>query len=144
MPKQLNQVDVNLSFNADTSKAKKEIADLQKSLQDIAKMPGSAGSLFNDTEIKNASKAALELQRHLNAAVNVNTGKLDLSRFSTSLKAAGKDLDGYYNQLIKIAIQNKATNIRVSKNNEKLQKLLKQNGFKQYDKTESMIYYERQ
>ena len=53
MPKQLNQVDVNLSFNADTSKAKKEIADLQKSLQDIAKMPGSAGSLFNDTEIKN-------------------------------------------------------------------------------------------
>lgn len=115
MPKQLNQVDVNLSFNADTSKAKKEIADLQKSLQDIAKMPGSAGSLFNDTEIKNASKAALELQRHLNAAVNVNTGKLDLSRFSTSLKAAGKDLDGYYNQLIKIGPKGQDTFMQLAR-----------------------------
>ena len=112
MPKQLN---VNLDFNANTSKAKKEIADLQKSLQDIAKMPGSAGSLFNDTEIKNASKAALELQRHLNAAVNVNTGKLDLSRFSTSLKAAGKDLDGYYNQLIKIGPKGQDTFMQLAR-----------------------------
>ena len=82
MPKQL---DVNLGFTADTSQAKKQIQELRQSLQDIAKLPGKASSLFDDTDIKNASQAALELQQHLNAAVNVNTGKLDLSRLSTSL-----------------------------------------------------------
>lgn len=71
--------------------------------------------------------------------------KDDDNRWITTLKiTSAYESDAFYNQLIKIAIQNKATNIRVSKNNEKLQKLLKQNGFKQYDKTESMIYYERQ
>lgn len=99
MPKQLN---VNLAFTADTNKAKAQLKELQQSLQDIAKLPGKANSLFDDTDLKNASKAALELQQHLNAAVNVNTGKLDLSRLSTSLKAANKDLNSYYNKLAKI------------------------------------------
>lgn len=102
MPKQLN---VNLGFSADTSQAKKQIQELRQSLQDIAKLPGKASSLFDDTDIKNASKAALELQQHLNAAVNVNTGKLDLSRLSTSLKAANRDLNEYYSQLTKIGPQ---------------------------------------
>jgi hypothetical protein len=59
MAKQLN---VNLSFNADTRQAKAEIETLSKALQTIAKMPGNASSLFDDTEIKKASQAALELQ----------------------------------------------------------------------------------
>ena len=99
MPKQLN---VNLAFTADTDKAKAQLKELQQSLQDIAKLPGKANSLFDDKEIKEASKAALELQQHLSAAVNTKTGNLDLSRFSTSLKAANKDLSGYYNKLTKI------------------------------------------
>ena len=99
MPKQLN---VNLAFTADTGKAKAQLKELQQSLQDIAKLPGKANSLFDDKEIKEASKAALELQQHLSAAVNTKTGNLDLSGFSTSLKAANKDLSGYYNKLTKI------------------------------------------
>ena len=90
MPKQLNG---NLGFTADTSQAKKSLQELQKSLQDIAKLPGKSSSLFDDTDLKNASKAAMELQQHLNAAMNVKTGNLDLSRLSTSLKAANKDLN---------------------------------------------------
>lgn len=99
MAKQLN---VALNFTANTEQAKAAIQELQQSLNNIAKMPGQASSLFNDQQIKAASKAALELQQHLSAAVNVNTGKIDLSRFSTSLKAAGKDLNTYYNQLLAI------------------------------------------
>ena len=57
MAKQLN---VNLAFNADVSEAKQQIESLSKSLKDIAKMPGNASSLFDDTEIKKASAAALE------------------------------------------------------------------------------------
>jgi TP901 family phage tail tape measure protein len=102
MAKQLN---VNLAFTADTSSAKAQIQSLQKSLQEISKMPGKGSSLFDDTELKAASQAALELQQHLNAAINVDTGKLDLSRFSTSIKASGKDLNTYYSQLMKIGDQ---------------------------------------
>ena len=97
MAKQLN---VNLSFNADTSQAKAQIQALSKSLQDVAKMPGNASNLFDDTQIKKASQAALELQQHLSKAVNVDTGKLDLSRFSSSLKTSNKDLSAYCNTLL--------------------------------------------
>lgn len=94
------QYNVNLSFNADTSQAKAQIQSLAKSLQDIAKMPGNASSLFDDIGIKKASKAALELQQHLSKAVNLDTGKLDLSRFSSSLKASGRDLNSYCDTLL--------------------------------------------
>lgn len=99
MAKQLN---VNLAFSADTSKAKAQINDLISTLQNIAKMPGQATQLFDDKQIKEASNAALELQQHLTQATNVNTGKLDLSKFATSLKSSGKDLQAYYNQLLAI------------------------------------------
>ena len=98
MAKQLN---VNLSFGADISKAKQQIQELQKALQAVAKLPGSAMSLFDDTEIRKASQAALELEQHLSRAVNVNTGKLDLSRFSNSLKANNKSLNEYATTLLK-------------------------------------------
>lgn len=99
MAKQLN---VNLGFTADVSKAKAQIQELQAALDKVAAMPGKATTLFDDREIREASQAALELQQHLSAAVNINTGKLDLSRFSTSLKSAGKDLNTYSQQLLKI------------------------------------------
>ena len=94
------QYNVNLSFNADVNQAKAQIQSLAKSLQDIAKMPGNASSLFDDIGIKKASKAALELQQHLSKAVNLDTGKLDLSRFSSSLKASGRDLNSYCDTLL--------------------------------------------
>ena len=97
MAKQLN---VNLAFSADTSKAQAQITALSKTLQEVAKMPGKASNLFDDTQIRQASQAALELQKHLSEAVNVNTGKLDLSRFSSSLKASNKDLSTYCNTLL--------------------------------------------
>ena len=99
MAKRLN---VDLTFNADTAEAKKKIQELQQSLRDVAKLPGSSSELFDDASIKKASDAALELERHLSKAVNVDTGKLDLSRFSQSLKASGKDLNSYCNTLLSI------------------------------------------
>lgn len=97
MAKQLN---VDLNFRANTEQAKKAINELTTALKKVAKMPGSAEVIFDDTSITQASKAALELQQHLQSAVNVNTGKLDLSRFSTSLKASGKSLNEYYDKLL--------------------------------------------
>lgn len=98
MAKQLN---VNLAFDADTAKAKKAIEDLNSSLQKIQSTPRNGG-LVDDVSIRRASEAARELQKHLSAAVNVDTGKIDLNRFSHSLKSSGKDLKSYYADLSKI------------------------------------------
>lgn len=97
MAKQLN---VSLGIKADASQAKAQIQDLQKSLQAVAALPAKSSSLFDDVQLKKASQAAMELEQHLNKAVNVNTGKLDLSRFSSSLKASNKDLNSYCTTLL--------------------------------------------
>lgn len=89
MAKQLN---VDLHVKADTSNAKKQLQDLNKMLSDIQSTPTK---LFDDQDLKKASAAAAELQKHLQAATNVDTGKLDLTRFASSLKRSGKELKDY-------------------------------------------------
>ena len=96
MAKQLN---VDLSVRADTSQAKNALNELTATLRKIQTMPSS---LFDDTDLKAASKAASELQGHLQKAVNTDTGKLDLGRFSQSLTASNQNLEYYYNTLLKI------------------------------------------
>jgi hypothetical protein len=62
----------------------------------------TGGSLAKSTgitqltpEIRSAMTAAAELQAKLEGAVNVKTGKLDLGKFSESLRRGGKDLTQY-------------------------------------------------
>ena len=87
-----NRVDITLAFQADTQKAKQNLLDLQKTLQEVSKLPANSQAFFNDQEFKKASQAALELQKHMAAALNPKTGNIDLSRLTTSLKSAGTDL----------------------------------------------------
>lgn len=93
------QRKVSLIFEANTSQAKNEINSLIASLQKVQSMPAS---LIDPTGIKEASKAALELQGHIQKAVNVDTGKLDLSRFAASLSSSGKDLNHFRDTLVRI------------------------------------------
>ena len=79
MAKRLN---VELGFTANTSDAKKQINDLIASLQKIQTIPSN---MYIDKGLQEASKAAKELQRHIQNAVNVDTGKLDLNKFANSL-----------------------------------------------------------
>ena len=58
MAKQLN---VNLAFGADTSKAKAAMEDLSRTLDKIQSTPGKAG-LIDDVSISRAAEAAKELQ----------------------------------------------------------------------------------
>lgn len=109
MAKQLN---VNLAFNADVTNAKAALSSLGKDLQKIQGIPSK---VFDDTDIKNASKAAQELQRHLQAAVDVNTGKLDLNRFSVSMKQAGHDLEYFRDNLSKVGPVGQQTFLNLAK-----------------------------
>lgn len=95
MAKQLNQQVVNFAFTADTAKAKAQIAELYKTLNQVSATSAASPNLFNTEKLKEGVSAAKELQQHLNAAVDVNTGKLNLSAFSASLKSSGKSLADY-------------------------------------------------
>ena len=95
MAKQLNQVNVNLAFNADTSRAKAQLQDLQNQLTKIINTPtaGLGQDLVED--INQASYAAAELKVHLEQAMNQHTGSLDFSKLSQSLKQNNISLSEY-------------------------------------------------
>ena len=82
---------VKVSVVADTSQAKQQLQDLQAQLSQISTQPINV----NDASLVAANKAAIELQQNLQKAMNPNTGKLDLSRFSNELQRSGKKLSDY-------------------------------------------------
>lgn len=82
---------VKVSVVADTSSAKQQLQDLQTQLSNL-----SAQSInINDASLVQANKRVIELQQNLQKAMNPNTGKLDLSRFSAELSKSGTQLKDY-------------------------------------------------
>ena len=105
MAKQLN---VSLGFTADTSQARKQLQDLQNQLTNLmnSTMKANATSGLGITkDISNATSAAARLKVQLEQATNVNTGKLDLTKFSQSLKDSNMSIDKYANSLKKLGPQ---------------------------------------
>lgn len=96
MAKQLN---VNLAFTADTSKAKTQMQELQHLLSNLSKGTNFNKNLPITGEIIEAQAAAKALSQTLNEAFNISTGKLDLSKFNNSLKQSGLSLQDYSNKL---------------------------------------------
>lgn len=86
-----NQNQYTIQINADATRAKKEIADLLKSLKAVGTM--NLDKLGLDTQIREASVAADELAIHLKNATNVNTGKLNLVEFNKSIQASGRSMN---------------------------------------------------
>ena len=83
------RVNITLDFKANTQQAKQQLNALQTSLDQITR---NQAINVNQTGITQAAQAAQNLQRHLQAATDVNTGKLDLSKFSASLASANQNL----------------------------------------------------
>ena len=92
MAKQLN---VNLAFTADTSKAKAQLQDLQNQLSQVINMPTAGLGEKMATEINQAAHAAAELKVHLQNATNVKTGNLDFTKLNQSIKNSGSSLTEY-------------------------------------------------
>lgn len=85
------KMEIQLNFVANTSAAKANIENLQQSLAKLSAGQLNKGLFGNATteQIQQASMAAQELKIHLQNATDVNTGKLNLTAFQTSLKTAG-------------------------------------------------------
>lgn len=98
MAKRLNY---EIGFMADTKQLDAELQKVQKQLNNISnfKFTGAEASNGFTVQLQEASKAAADLQAKLSSAVNVNTGKLDLAAFRTSLQKSGVSLQDYANKL---------------------------------------------
>ena len=99
--------NVNMKFNADMSQLNQQLTNLKVSLANLANI--DTKSLGVSKELKAASTAAKELRGHMANALNPQTGQLDLSRLSTSLKASGKDLGEYSRTLLNAGAQGQDT-----------------------------------
>lgn len=102
MAKQLNQVSVNLSFSADTSKAKAQLQDLQNQLNNLVLNTKINQNSSMAGQIQSAVKSAAELNVYLQKATNIKTGSLDFSKLNESLKKSNKSLEKYAEDLIKL------------------------------------------
>ena len=89
MAKQLN---VNLGFTVETSQAKAQIQDLQNQLTNLMNASTKNPSFGMQDGLQKANTLAAELKVTLNECTNVNTGKLDLGKFSQSLKSSNLDI----------------------------------------------------
>ena len=97
MAKRLN---VNLAFTADTRQAKAQVQDLQRQLETLSRSALTHSQGFGLTkDVQEATMAVAQLQSNLTAATNVDTGKLDLSRFKQSMDASGMSLEKYQEKL---------------------------------------------
>lgn len=91
MPKQIN---VKLGFQADVRQAQQQIAQLQKSLDDL--MSGSIkSSALNgfDKGVLQAQQSVLKLKTILDSSLNTDTGRLDLSKFNQQLNNSNLSLN---------------------------------------------------
>lgn len=90
---QTSRIDMDLVFNADARSAKKEMTQLLSDIQRLS-IETQKFSLRGNVkqEVQDASKEVLKFSHILSEAVNVNTGKLDLSKMNKGLKASNTDL----------------------------------------------------
>ena len=95
------QIGVNMKFTADTSQAKNQIQTLQTQLTQAISAASKSDFVLNK-QLQEAVSSAAELKSMLTAATNVNTGNLDLSKFSESLSKSEFSLKDYAKQLIEL------------------------------------------
>lgn len=90
------QLKVNLLFQADTTAAINNMQQLGMLLNQISTKTTIG---VDGGQLQQAVTSAQQLQIHLQNAVNVNTGKLDLNKLNSSLKKSGQTLQSLTSNL---------------------------------------------
>lgn len=93
--------DFTIGFNADTSKLSTALKQLESQLNNLALGRNLPNNLLT-SQIQQASKAAVELNSYLNKAINVDTGALDLSKFTKELTLGKTDLKTIRENLVAV------------------------------------------
>lgn len=102
------RVGITLDFSANTTNAKAELNKLQKQLQEVISASSRSDRPIGLTkEYREASEAAAALAVNLKKATDVNTNKLDLTKFSYQLKQGKIDIADYAKKLTAIGPEGK-------------------------------------
>lgn len=104
------QVNYQVNFNPNTTALKTSLQSLQKDLQSLAAMP----IRLDDGSVTNAINNVKQLEHHLKTATNVNTGKLDISKFAQQLKQSNMDLKTYANSLNMLGTQGQTAFLKLA------------------------------
>lgn len=107
----VRRIDYQVGFTVDKSQLDYLVKEAQQSL---AKLSNINTEDTLTVGMQEAAIAARDLQSHLAAAVNVNTGKLDLSKFMASLKAGGTSLEQYRDKLTSIGEEGQLAFLKVA------------------------------
>lgn len=112
---QTSNIKVNMTFTANTQQAKAQMKDLQTTMSQLTSYINQQVGVKGLTQdLKESYQAAKFLETSLIRATNVNTGKLDLTKFQQSLKASGKSITEYGQMLAKVGPQGKQAFMQVS------------------------------
>lgn len=104
-------IKINLLFDAQTAAAQTNIQQLSSLLHSISTTTTvgvDSGSLTQ------AVNAAQQLQIYLQKAVDVNTGKLDLTKLNSDLRASGQTLQNYAAQLTAVGPKGEQAFLRLA------------------------------
>ena len=105
--------DYVIGFSADTSKLSSALKQLESQLNNIA--TGKISGNFGIEQIREASSAATQLGAHLKAAINVDTGKLDISKFARSLHSSNTTLSSLSASLTRVGPAGQAAFMNIAR-----------------------------
>lgn len=109
-------VRVNLDFTATTSQAEAALSRLNTNLRNISSQTNlDTGGLRLPEQLNTASVAAIKLRENLQNAINVDTGRLDLSKFNREMEKSGMSLKQYRDALVSLGPTGQAAFMDLSK-----------------------------
>lgn len=109
-------VRVNLDFTATTSQAEAALSRLNTNLRNISSQTNlDTGGLRLPEQLNTASVAAIKLRENLQNAINVDTGRLDLSKFNHEMEKSGMSLKQYRDALVSLGPTGQAAFMDLSK-----------------------------
>lgn len=109
-------VRVNLDFTATTSQAEAALSRLNTNLRNISSQTNlDTGGLRLPEQLNTASVAAIKLRENLQNAINVDTGRLDLSKFNHEMEKSGMSLKQYRDALMSLGPTGQAAFMDLSK-----------------------------
>lgn len=109
-------VRVNLDFTATTSQAEAALSRLNTNLRNISSQTNlDTGGLRLPEQLNTASIAAIKLRENLQNAINVDTGRLDLSKFNHEMEKSGMSLKQYRDALVSLGPTGQAAFMDLSK-----------------------------
>lgn len=97
-----------VGVRADVTEFRQQIQSLATEIQQL----GMSNAL--NTDLKNASQSAIQLGNILKSSINMESGRLDLQKFTKQLNASGNSLKQYSQQLFAMGDQGKQSFIKLT------------------------------